>query len=158
MTIYTVGYGNRAIHDFIDLLRHYGIGVLVDTRSIPYSRFRPDFRKKALQEHLEGSGIEYVYLGEALGGKKVPEECLVDGKVELALLEENGVYQQGLAQVIGLVSQNKTVAIMCAEQKPENCHRARMLSPSLIRRGMSVIHIDEKGALKTQEEVMGWFG
>jgi hypothetical protein len=60
--IYTIGYGGRPISDFIDLLRQYGIRRLVDIRSLPTSRFRPDYRKAALQAHLEGAGIEYIFM------------------------------------------------------------------------------------------------
>jgi uncharacterized protein (DUF488 family) len=158
MELYTIGYGNRAIGDFIDLLRRYGVEVLVDTRSIPYSRFRPDFRKKALQQHLEAAGIGYLYLGDALGGKHVPEDCIVNGKVDLERLSENLEFQTALAQVEAMARAGQSLVLMCAELRPENCHRTWMLAPVLHTRGLSVRHIDERGDLKTQEEVLGWFG
>lgn len=157
MDVFTIGYGNRAIGDFLELLRRYGIETLVDTRSIPYSRFRPDFRKQALQKHLEEAGLLYLYMGDALGGKRVPDECMVNGKVDLRLLAENVEFKTALAQVETMIRANQVLALMCAEQKPENCHRAWMLGVLLHERGFSVLHIDERGELKTQEEVVGWF-
>jgi len=157
MTIYTIGYGNRSILDFLDLLRHYGVQVLVDTRSLPYSRFRPDFRKKAFQEHLEKAGFEYLYLGEPLGGKRVDPDCIVDGKVDLARLSAKEAFRAALTQVEETARQGAVLSLMCAELRPENCHRVWMLSPVLIADGFDVLHIDEAGGLKTQQEVAGWF-
>lgn len=157
MTIYTIGYGNRPIADFLSLLRHYGVQTLVDTRSLPYSRFRPDFRKKALQEHLEKAGFEYRFLGDALGGKRIDPDCLVDGKVDLACLSSKETFRAALSQVEEMARSDQTLVLMCAEQRPENCHRVWMLAPLLLADGLEVLHIDETGGLKTQTEVAGWF-
>jgi uncharacterized protein (DUF488 family) len=157
MTIYSIGYGHRAISDFIDLLKHYSIQLLVDTRSIPYSRFQVNFRKQALQKHLEDGGIGYLYLGEVLGGKKVEPDCLVNGKPDLELLLQKESFRGGLDQVEAQSRSGITLALMCAELRPENCHRAWMLAPALERRGLDVLHIDEHGGLKTTQEVGGWF-
>ena len=157
MPVFTIGYGNRPITDFLDLLRHYGVQVLVDTRSLPYSRFRPDFRKKVFQEHLERAGFAYLYLGEALGGKRVDPDCLVNGKVDLERLYAKEAFRAAISQVEDAARQGTVLALMCAEQRPEQCHRVWMLAPALIAGGFEVLHIDEKGGLKTHEEVAGWF-
>jgi uncharacterized protein (DUF488 family) len=155
MRIYTIGYGNRPIGDFIELLRHFGVQTLVDTRSVPFSRFQVHFRQKALQEHLAAAGIDYLYLGEALGGKRVAPECLVDGQVDLARLYAHESFLQAFSQVEDLAQAGQVLALMCAELRPENCHRTWMLAPFLLNRGYEVMHIDEKGGLKTQAEVAG---
>lgn len=160
MVIYTIGYGNRPIGTFLDLLRHYSIGCLVDVRSLPTSRFRPDFRKKALQQHLEAAGMEYWWMGENLGGKRVDPSCIVDGKVDLARLAALPAFRDAMDEVVSkalAASDGRALALMCSEQKPENCHRAWWLAPEMAARGLEVLHIDENGALKTQQEVRGFF-
>jgi ATP-dependent DNA helicase RecQ len=158
MKIYTIGYGSRAITEFIDLLKHYQIDVLIDTRSVPQSRFRPDFRKNAFKAHLEAAGLRYVYLGDVLGGKKVEPDCLLpDGKIDLACVYAKESFLGGLARIEAEVQGGSVPALMCAEQRPENCHRAWMLAPPLLERGYEVLHIDERGGLKTQVEVLGFF-
>jgi uncharacterized protein (DUF488 family) len=157
MLIYTIGYGNRAIGDFIELLRRYGIDCLVDTRSLPYSRFRPDFRKKALQEHLEKAGIRYVYLGDALGGKRVDPDCYVNGELQLPLLYSKETFRTAMEQVENLVREGGHPVLMCAELRPADCHRTWMLTPPLEEHGFEVLHITEHGELKNQQEVQGWF-
>jgi uncharacterized protein (DUF488 family) len=158
MLIYTIGYGNRAIGDFLGLLRRYRVECLVDTRSLPYSRFRPDFRKKALQEHLERAGIVYLYLGNALGGKCIDADCYIDGALDLPRLFAKESFQAAIAQVAGTARQGTNLALMCAEQRPESCHRSWMLTPPLEALGFDVLHIDAHGELKTQQEVRGVFG
>jgi uncharacterized protein (DUF488 family) len=156
MKIYTIGYGNRAIGDFLDLLRRYGIQTLVDTRSIPYSRFRPAYRKQAFAQSLSEASFEYLYLGDALGGKLVPDECKVNGVIDLDLLAEHAEFKAALAQVQERVRQGHVLALMCAELRPDACHRAWMLGKLLHERGFEVLHIDERGDLKTQVDVMGF--
>jgi uncharacterized protein (DUF488 family) len=56
--IYTIGYGNRLVEEFIGLLQQYEIRFLVDIRSQPYSRYNPDFSKDALEKkslYIRGS-------------------------------------------------------------------------------------------------------
>ena len=57
--IYTIGYGNRSISDFIQILKDNQIQVVVDVRSVPYSRYRPAFNSKALAKNLTDAGIGY---------------------------------------------------------------------------------------------------
>ena len=43
---------------------------------------------------------------------------------------------------------------MCSESKPEECHRSKLIGAALAREKFTVAHIDEKGIVKSQEEVM----
>ncbi len=153
MEIYTIGYGNRAIGDFIALLKRYGIQALIDARSIPYSRFRPDYRKKLFQSHLEGAGIDYRYMGEPLGGKLLDPQYVVDGKLDVERLQERADVRSALDLIEASVRAGEHLALMCAELRPEQCHRAWMLGPMMLNRGIDVQHIDERGELKTQDQL-----
>lgn len=70
--IYTIGYGNRSIAEFIDLLQKYHIQYLADIRSRPYSKFNPDFSQAALEQRLKQQRIKYLFFGDTLGGR--PED------------------------------------------------------------------------------------
>ena len=43
---------------------------------------------------------------------------------------------------------------MCAEEKPEHCHRTKLISATLITQDLPVVHIDENSEEITQEEVI----
>jgi uncharacterized protein DUF488 len=46
----------------------HGVEVLADVRSVPYSRFNPQFNQVALKLSLLRVGILYAYFGRELGG------------------------------------------------------------------------------------------
>ena len=46
--IYTIGYGDRSLEEFIAALHANAIAYLLDVRTAPYSRFKPEFSKEAL--------------------------------------------------------------------------------------------------------------
>lgn len=153
LPIYTIGYGNRSIDECLDLLRHYDIAYVVDIRSQPYSRFHPDYSKVALENTLKRAGLHYVFLGDLLGGRPADETCYINGKVDYALLRTKPFYQQGIARLANARTKAIRMALMCSEQKPEECHRSKLIGSTLHEQGIEVAHIDEAGQLKTQEEV-----
>ena len=61
--IYTIGYGSRSIAELIEVLHQHEIAYLIDVRSAPYSRYKPEFSKAPLANELERHGIGYIYLG-----------------------------------------------------------------------------------------------
>ena len=62
---------------------------VADVRSAPMSRFSPHFNKAALAASLAGQGIDYVFLGKALGGR--PERAEMYTQRPGRLREDGGV-------------------------------------------------------------------
>ena len=73
--IYTIGYGSRSIEQFVEVLQRYKIAYLVDVRSAPYSRYKPEFSKVELASELQRHGIRYLFMGDTLGGRPNDENC-----------------------------------------------------------------------------------
>ena len=67
--VWTIGHSNLSLEQFIPLLTGNGIQTLVDVRSIPNSRHVPQFNRKRLSAAMAQAGIDYVYLGDVLGGR-----------------------------------------------------------------------------------------
>src|SRR5690348_16349756 len=65
--VYTIGHATRPVDELIALLRENGVARLVDVRSVPRSRFNPQFNADALPEPLAAAGIAYMHM-KALGG------------------------------------------------------------------------------------------
>lgn len=151
--IYTIGYGKRSIEEFTELLQHYQIEVLIDVRSQPYSRYSPSFSKSALEKHLQEHNIQYVFMGDTLGGRPNDEDCYIDGKVDYARVREKPFYQQGIARLRAAWEKQLRAAIMCSEAKPQECHRGKLIGNTLVEQQISVAHIDEFGDLKEQETI-----
>lgn len=152
--IYTIGYGNRELEDFIAILRRYQIAYLVDVRSAPYSRYKPEYSKEPLARALQAQGVRYLFLGNALGGRPDDPACYVDGKVDYDKVKMLPTYQQGIKRIQSAYQQQQRIVLMCSEGKPEQCHRSKLIGASLDALDIPVSHIDETGALQSQAEVM----
>ena len=145
MELFSIGHSNAEINAFIDLLRRYEIAALVDTRSQPYSRYNRHFSREQLKHSIEEAGIEYFYLGKELGGR--PEDQALyfqNGKVDYDLVARSSFYLAGIERLLSLAS-GRRVAFMCAEADYRSCHRYRLITRTLTRRGIGVRHILHSG-------------
>ena len=75
---HTIGHSNRALEDFVELLRIAQITAVADIRTVPKSRTNPQYNKDALPESLAAFQVAYEHIAE-LGGlrgkaKTVPPE------------------------------------------------------------------------------------
>lgn len=147
--IYTIGYGDRDLDRFIAVLEANAIAYLLDVRSAPYSRFKPEFSKDALEKALVAHGIRYVFMGDTLGGRPDEPACYVDGRVDYDKVRAQAFFQRGIERVATAYQQRLRVVLMCSEGKPEQCHRTKLIGETLVARGVPVVHIDEHDALIT---------
>jgi uncharacterized protein (DUF488 family) len=152
--IYTIGYGAREIDAFVGVLKANDVAFLIDVRSKPYSHYKPEFSKAALEQRLKAEGIRYVFMGDTLGGQPDDPACKTNDKVDYEKIREMPFYQAGIGRLHDAWQQQLRVAIMCSEGRPEQCHRSNLIADTLIARDINVIHIDENDQLITQAEVM----
>ena len=152
--IYTIGYGSRSIAELIEVLHQHEIAYLIDVRSAPYSRYKPEFSKAPLANELEQRGIRYVFMGDTLGGRPDDETCYVNGKIDYEKVKAMEFYQHGIQRLHSAFSQQQSIALMCSEGKPEDCHRCKLIGATLITQNIPVIHIDENDKHLTQEQII----
>jgi uncharacterized protein (DUF488 family) len=153
--IYTIGYGARSVEELVALLQEHQIAYLIDIRSQPYSRYKPEYSKEPLEGRLRREGVRYVFMGDSLGGRPADEGAYDgDGKVDYEKVRELVAYREGIDRLRQAWEQDLGVVLMCSEGKPENCHRSKLIGLTLEEEGIPVIHVDEEGRLLTQEEVM----
>ena len=154
--IYTIGYGSRSIEQFIKVLQQqqHEIAYLIDVRSAPYSRYKPEFSKEALANELQRHRIRYVFMGDTLGGHPDDEDCYRDGVVDYEKVEATALYERGIKRLQTAFDQQQPVVLMCSEEKPENCHRSKLIGDTLTDLAIPVIHIDENDELRTQAQVI----
>ncbi len=153
--IYTIGYGARAIEEFTAILKQHQIAFLIDVRTQPYSRYKPEFTKDALAHRLKQGGIQYVFMGDTLGGRPADPDCYKDdGKVDYEKYRLKASYKEGIERLKRAWQQQLPVVIMCSEGKPENCHRSMLIGQTLQEQGIDTLHIDENDELLTQKDVI----
>lgn len=150
MTLYTIGHSNISIDSFIKLLISAGIEVLVDVRSFPYSRYATQFNKESLVDAVKSKHIEYIFMGDVLGGRPDDSSCYINGKVDYELIRQKEYYQKGLKRLIKGIGQY-CVAIMCSEEDPMECHRRNLIARDMYKRGVRIFHIRSSGAIEHDE-------
>ncbi|WP_206606017.1 DUF488 family protein [Steroidobacter cummioxidans] len=151
--IHTVGHSNHPIAHFLKLLQGQGVTLLADVRSTPYSRFNPQYRRDALLEELSRQGIEYLFLGEELGARSKDPSCYEQGRVSYRRLAATELFRQGIDRLLA-AAKSHTVAIMCAEKDPLDCHRTILVARELVKRGEDVAHILANGAVESHDQAM----
>lgn len=149
--VYTIGHSNFTIEEFITLLNKYDIKKIVDIRSVPYSRYYPQFNIKRLSCALSEHGIEYIFDGERLGGRIPDESCYLNKHlptrknniaelVDYDMLKTKDWFNSGINDLFALV-QGENIAIMCSEENPTRCHRNLLVARRLFELGVKVYHI-----------------
>lgn len=153
--IYTIGYGAREIDRFIAVLKKYRVDFLIDIRSRPYSRYKPEFSKQALQRTLQQNDIRYVFMGDTLGGQPEDPDCYrEDGMVDYDRIRKKEFYEQGIGRLRQAYQNQLRVVLMCSEGKPEMCHRCKLIGESLGDEQIDVAHIDENDQLISQLDAL----
>jgi len=128
--IWTIGYSGRTKEKFAELLRRYTIQLVVDVRRFPTSK-EPNFCKENLERWLKEEGVDYVWLGETLGGYR---------RGGYRKYVESESFKKGIEKILQLARQYR-LAIMCMERKVKYCHR-RFIAGELRRRGVQVHDIE----------------
>ena len=153
MSVFTIGHSTHALASFVGLLRRHGVDEVADVRSTPYSRFNPQFNRDSLANSLVAHGIGYVFLGRELGGRPDDPACYENGRVRYDRVAATPVFQRGLEQVIH-DSAGQSVALLCAEKDPLECHRTLLVAQALNVRGVTVDHVRADGTLENHAAAM----
>ncbi len=153
MSVFTIGHSTHALDSFVGLLRRHGVDEVADVRSTPYSRFNPQFNRDSLANSLVPHGIGYVFLGHELGGRPDEPACYENGRIRYDRVAASPVFQRGLDRVIQDAAA-RSVAIMCAEKEPLECHRTLLVAQALGVRNVAVQHIRADGTLEDHAAAM----
>ena len=144
--VYTIGHGTKPFEEFIRILKHYEIEIVVDIRSFPASRRHAHFSGSYLERELSSFGMSYLWC-RALGGFR--KKGLGDRSPNLALKNDSfrnyadymlsGSFQESVALLLKIVQKERT-CLLCAETLPFRCHRW-IIADYLTALGTEVIHL-----------------
>ena len=134
---FTIGYGGRSPTEFVQLLIEHGVRTVADVRLYPNRAYMAFFAKakspdKGIERILGGAGIGYVSL-TGLGNPFKDEPDWPDRYRKL--LAESG---EGMIEP--LLSLPLPFCLLCAEKKPDECHR-KIIADFLQARGWEGTHI-----------------
>jgi len=144
LSVFTIGHSTRTLNEFIEMLKNYGVTLLVDVRTVPRSRHNPQFNKETLPASLKSQGIKYIHMQE-IGGLRRPKHDSINLAWKNTSFRAYADFMQtqeftdNLLKIVALARGN-CLALMCAEALPWRCHRS-LISDALVVRHVKVQHI-----------------
>lgn len=124
-----MGHSNRALREFLALLRAHRIRLVADVRKVRGSRAMPQFGERRLRAALAQAQIGYVAIPELAGrrGKSAhpsPRPCWRNpGFRNYADHMCTAEFREGIRKLLAAARRART-AVMCAEAVPWRCHRS----------------------------------
>jgi uncharacterized protein (DUF488 family) len=152
-TIFTLGHSTQTHEEFIALLRRHAVNAVCDVRSVPFSKYTPQFNQDNLKKILSDNHIQYVFLGKELGARPDDRNCYKNNKVQFEYLAKTDLFQKGITRVIK-GTEKFNIALVCAEKDPTECHRTLLIARTLETKGFLIAHILENGEIETQDELI----
>ena len=144
LSLWTLGHSTRPIDEFIGLLRAHQISLLVDVRTVPRSRYNPQYNTDMLAQSSHNAELRYRHLPELGGLRKPKNDSVNDGWRNASFrgyadYMQTDKFQRALEELMAYSTDKKT-AIMCAEAVPWRCHRS-LIADALVSRGWDIRHI-----------------
>ncbi len=154
---YTLFSGRNGIdvEKMFETLRNYNVSYLADVRSIPFSKQYPQCNSNYLKSVGTRFSVPYIHMPE-LGAKasseqdvfskatdiffdnifpiaasKRPEKTELRGEEEIVdfnKFRNEDFFLQGIKRIENAYDKNYTLALMCSEKDPINCHRYFLVS------------------------------
>jgi len=153
-TLYSIGHGNKTIDKIISELKSFDIEYLVDVRTKPYSKWNPHFNQDVFKDILKKNNIGYIFLGNEIGGLPSDESCYTeDGKIDYSLIKTKDFFKKGINRLLTANSKQISIATMCSETNPEECHRSKLIGKELLLKGIDTKHILEANKIKKQSAI-----
>ena len=143
----TIGHSNLPADRFMALLKEHGVTTVVDVRSVPFSRRYPWFSSRTLSERLQSKGIDYVMMGDTLGGRPDDPALYSNNNADYDAMAATAEFQTGIDRVLAQAARHR-LCLMCAEREPLDCHRCLLVSRALARCGCAVGHILGDGTVE----------
>lgn len=152
--VYTIGHSSHPIEYFLQLLNTFSIDMIMDVRSVPASSYNPQYNKEPLKHQLEKNRIAYLHAGAEFGARLTDPELLdKEGRVDFELVRKTDFFKRGMLLLMDNVRQGLSIALMCSEADPMECHRFSMISVAVQDAGFEVQHILKDQRLKSNTQL-----
>ena len=150
-TLFTIGYGNLEIKNFIEIVKKNNIEIICDIRSQPYSSYSPAYSQEPLKKVIKENSIKYIFMGDSLGGRSEDMDCYENNRINYEILSQKKTFQDGLDRLLEGLNKYK-IAIMCSEKDPEKCHRTLLVARYIKNKHSNIVHIHHNDSLEKHSE------
>ena len=144
--LYSIGHSSQTQEEFLALLSQYGVNCVVDVRSVPVSKYAPQFNHEVLRWFLKSHNIQYLHFGDEFGARR-SDSIDENGQVNFELAVKTPDFQQGVTRLMNGLEKGYQIALMCSEADPLECHRFAMVSRYFYDQGLDMQHILKDGTL-----------
>jgi len=160
LVLFSIGHSNHTLEQFLQILEEHSIACIIDVRSVPFPKYSQHFSKDNLMHELQNHGIEYIWMGDVLGGRREDMKNSI-GTICEDKFDDDPQYRAGIVRLMkkGLT---KATAIMCSEEDPRKCHRHKIIAQTLLHGripecdkldSIKIIHIRGDGTIEDASAV-----
>jgi uncharacterized protein (DUF488 family) len=152
--IYTIGSSVHTTEEFISLLNKYRINTVADVRSVPYSQHTPQFNREVLSRILKENSINYLDFGKEFGARRKEDDAYTNNRVDFKKVIKLPDFISGIERINTGIIKGYTIALLCTEKNPLDCHRFSLVSKALVDTlDIIVDHIMFSGELLNQHDL-----
>lgn len=151
--ICTIGYSGFAIENFIETLKKYAVTCLIDVRSLPRSAHFKEYDMKNLSVILKKNDIIYRNYAKEFGARQTDKTFYTDGALDFDKFSASEQFISGVEKIEKGMELGYKFALMCAEKRPETCHRNILIAKKFHEIGYIVQNILSDGSFITQPDV-----
>lgn len=142
-TLFTIGFTQKSAQQFFGLLKDHGVTLLADIRLNVTSQLAGFAKARDLQYFLKLHGIRYAHWLDLAPTKELRE---IHGKGHYRRYERAYraliARRQAVHKLPAVIFGQETVCLLCAEAKPDTCHRrvvAAMIQATIP--GLKITHL-----------------
>lgn len=140
--IFTIGFGQKSLKKFIQLLKKAGVTKVIDVRLNNTSQLSGFAKRDDLQYILELVGIDYVHDISLAPDKQLLDDYKkknVDwNNYEVRYV--NSLVKKGINNELLDSIQKDKACLLCSEHKPDYCHR-RLLAEFIHKHNIEKVEI-----------------
>lgn len=144
MTLYTIGYTQKPLRRFVQLLQEAQVDAVIDVRLRNTGQLAGWSKRDDLAFILETFGIGYHHRPDVAPTPELLDRYRRDHDWERYEAEYPGIIAQRgvLPDLAALLDQRERPCLLCSEPQPTRCHR-RLLCEQLtvLRPNLEVVHL-----------------
>lgn len=152
--IYTIGHSTFPIENLIKRIRLHNVNCIVDVRSTPYSKFAPQYNSLELKKLLNKIGMQYIFMGKEFGARQTDKSFFTEeGYLDFEKFSKSVIFKRGIERINNGIAKGYSIALMCTEKDPIDCHRNILVAKELHRLNFIIKNILEDGSIELQSEI-----
>lgn len=149
-TLYSIGHSNQTQEEFLALILVHDVNCIVDVRSVPASKYSPQFNLENIRSFLLANNVQYLHFGEEFGARRY-DSIDENGQVNFEMAVKTPAFISGTLRILRGMERGYNIAFMCSEADPLECHRFALVSRYFHDTGIVVQHILKDAKLASHE-------